>query len=162
MSDAWITVSRRWARCETMKSNLPMKPLGEIVRLAISRVHQGPMSPSGQTRPSPVTTVTSAPGKKQKFPIFIQKSIHRMSDIGGEADVDSAFPHFRFVPLGDIRDPWATPTIARCHLQMRFTQANPLRAGHRRSAPFILSGRSVKFDDIIIRIPDKDENCPIW
>jgi hypothetical protein len=41
----------------------------------------------GPTRLSAATLFTSAPGKKQKFPNFIQKSIHRMSEIGGKAEV---------------------------------------------------------------------------
>jgi len=57
----------------------------------------------------------SAVGKKQKFPIFIQKSIHRMSEIGGKAEVIYRIVEVRKVPTGDMGDKLATPTIARCH-----------------------------------------------
>jgi hypothetical protein len=56
------------------------------------------MSDVGQTRLSPATTVTSGAGKKPTFPNFVQKSIHRMSGIGREADKIFRPVDFRFVP----------------------------------------------------------------
>jgi hypothetical protein len=62
------------------------------------------MSVAGQTRLSATMTATSALGKKQKFPIFIQNFIHLMSEAGGEADQVFSPADFRFVPRGDRAD----------------------------------------------------------
>ena len=57
---------------------------GDNYRLSILReVRRGlqdkPGAVVGQTQKSGTETATSEPGKHQTFPIFIQKSIHRMS-----------------------------------------------------------------------------------
>lgn len=63
------------------------------------------MSVLGQTRLSAVAIRMSAPGKKQKLPIFVQKSIHRMSVIGGKAEVFRVTAEVRKVPEADSKVP---------------------------------------------------------
>ena len=46
----------------------------------------------------------SGAGKKWKFPIFIQKFIHRMSVIGGKAELFRGFAEVRKVPIGDFQN----------------------------------------------------------
>jgi len=44
-------------------------------------------SVAGQTEKKTAVRLISAPGKKWKSPIFVQKSIDRMSAFGGKAEV---------------------------------------------------------------------------
>jgi len=53
------------------------------------------MSVLGHKRLSAATLGMSAPGKKQTFPNFIQKSIHRMSVTKGKADLNQRRRDFR-------------------------------------------------------------------
>jgi hypothetical protein len=71
---------------------------GEIVWADDEGVYQALESALGQKRLSATIPATSAPGKKQKFPIFIQKSIHRMFVIGGKAEVFRKPGEVRKVP----------------------------------------------------------------
>jgi len=51
------------------------QPTGEIVWASEKGVHQASESVVGHKRLSATATVMSAPEKKQKFPIFIQRSV---------------------------------------------------------------------------------------
>ena len=69
------------------------------------------MAAPGQNRLSATIPAMSVTGKKRRFLIFIQNSIHRMSVIGGKSDEVFSSVDFRFVPVSDILDRLRGPTI---------------------------------------------------
>ena len=82
---------------------------GEILSAGEPRVHPAVESAYwAKTRRNPARVRCLLLGEHRKFPNFIQKSIHRMSEPEGEADQDFGMADFRIVPKADIRGSGAT------------------------------------------------------
>ena len=110
-----ITETNVWLRGHASTCTEQMRNGGKVQHKDQLKAQSGPIRTS---IPSSVVIVSKiVQERKVDIP---------MSPVGGEAEVNCGIADFRFVPIGDIRRLFETPTIARCLSPRRIVPENQL------------------------------------